>query len=359
VNRHSVACINAALVAGTCLFGWPAAPVRAEVVKSIRLTSSPPGAKVYQLSVGHRTPVCDATPCNWQAEFHSEQSVLRLRFELPGHAGVTQEVTPNKHSVTARLKMTNAAAAAAYTARSPHLRVMETRLNPAIGEAVRAAGEDTSKIAKPFGSPALREIGGSIYLWLPLAVRNLASQADSSKGSMVRAMWADAGAGFDGALRNRLAGKGVAGTIVDATPGSAGGGFTVSSRMESTTEMTCIPGTVMRYSSCASQAPDYTYRCYNGNCTSFQSGSHCVGGQVPQYDACATRAPITKYRVKVNPQIAIKHSGTHTNRVRLIAISDWSGKTEPVLIQTDAAGRITYVNGPKPSAVIKQALGLR
>lgn len=357
MNCRGPASIGAALVASVCLAAGLAAPVRADVVKSIRLTSSPSGAKVYQLSAGHQTPICDATPCDWQSEFHSEQSVLRLRFELPGHAAVTQEVTPDRQGVTASLKMTNAAAAAS-AAQSPRLRALETRLNPAINESVRAAEANAGKAAKTSGPPVLREIGGRVYLWLTLAVMNLESQADSGNGGMVRAMWAAAGAGFDGTLRNRLAKDSIAGIIVDAAPGSASGGFTVSSQMESNTEMTCIPGTVMRYDSCASHAPDYTYRCYNGNCTSFQSGSHCVGGRVPQYDACATRAPITKYQVKVNPQSAIKPSGTQANRPRLIAVSDWSGKTEPALIQTDTAGRITYVNGPEPSAAVKQAFGL-
>lgn len=357
MNRRDAANIGAALVAGACLAAGLAAPVRAEVMKLIRLTSSPSGATVYQSSAGHQTPICDATPCDWQAEFHSEQSVLRLRFELPGYAGVTQEVTPDKRSVMASLRMTKAAEAAAAN-QSPRLRSLETRLKPAIGEGVRAADADAGKTAKPSGPPVLREVGGRVYLWLPLTVRNLKSQAASGNGGMVRAMWDDAGTRFDEALRNRLTREGIAGIIVDAVPGNTDGGFTVSSQMESTTEMTCIPGTVMRYNSCASQAPDYTYRCYNGNCTSFQTGSHCVGGQVPQYDPCATRAPITKYQVKVDPQVTIKPHGTPASSVRLIAVSDWSGKTEPALIQTDATGRVTYVNGPEPSTAIKRALGL-
>jgi len=347
--------IGIALVSGACMAGWSATPVQAEVVESIRLTSSPSGSKVYQLSAGHQTQVCDATPCDWQAEFHSEQSVLRLRFELPGHEGVTEEVTSKNRSVAVSLKMTNAAAAA-YAAKSPHLRALETRLTPAIREAVRAASATASKIAQSSDPPDLREIGGHVYVWLPLLVRNLKSEADAGDANMVDSMWSRAGAGFEEALRNRLASEDIAGLIVEATPAEPGRDFAVSSQMESTTEITCIPGTIMRYDNCASRAPDYTYRCYNGNCTSFESGSHCVGGQVAQYSACATRGPITRYQVKVDPQIAIK--STNTSRVRLIAICDWSGKTESTLIQTDAAGHVSHVEGPEPSAAIKQAIGL-
>jgi len=347
--------VGIALVTGACVAGWSATPVRAEVVKSIRLTSAPSGAEVYQLSAGHQTQICAATPCDWQAVFHSEQSVLRLRFELPGHEGMTQEVTSNNQGVAVSLKMTDTAAAA-YAAKSPHLRALEVRLNPAISEAIRAVSANASKIAKPSDRPDLRDIGGRVYLWLPLLVRDLKSQADSGEGSMVHTMWTGAGAGFEEALRNRLAKEGIAGIIVEATPAEAGSGFEVSSQVEFAAEMTCIPGTVMRYDSCASRAPDYSYRCYNGNCTSFESGSHCVGGQVPQYSACATRAPVTKYRVKVNPQVAIKSA--NTTRVRLIAICDWSGKAEAALIQTNAAGHVTYVEGSEPSAAIQQALGI-
>src|SRR3569833_1077056 len=179
--------MGVALVAGACVAGWSGTPVQAEVVKSIRLNSSPSGANVYQLSAGHQTQICDATPCDWQAEFHSQQSVLRLRFELPGHEIVTEEVTASSQSVTVSLKMTNAAAAV-YAAKSPRLRALELRLGPAISEGVRAAGTNASKVANSSDPPDLREIGGRVYLWLPLVVRNLRSKADSGEGGMVHMM---------------------------------------------------------------------------------------------------------------------------------------------------------------------------
>jgi hypothetical protein len=310
---------------------------------------------VYQLSAGHQAEICAATPCDWQAEFHSEQSVLHLRFELPGYEGLTEEVAASDPRVAVSLKMTKTAAAA-YAAKSPHLRDLELRLNRAIGEAVRAATANAAHIAESSDPPDLREIGGRIYLWLPLVVRDMSSKAPSGNGDVVHAMWTGAGAGLEEALRKRLAKEGIAGIILEATPAEAGSGFAVSSHLEFATEMTCVPGTILRYDSCATRSPDYSYRCYNGNCTSFESGSHCVGGQVPQYSACATRAPVTQYQVKVNPQVAIQSAANH--RVRLLAICTWPGKAEPTLIQADASGHVGFVEGPEPAAAIKQAMGL-
>jgi hypothetical protein len=343
------------LLAGVELAAGSAA---AQLAKSIRLESIPAGAQVFLLQGSGRKQVCAATPCDWQADFHSDRSVLRLGFELAGHEGATLEVSPGLSHVKASLKAgENASRAPVQTARVQQL---QSRLMPAIAEVVRA-GEASSEVSRPSGAAGLREIDGRTYVYLPLKVWNLEPFVVDGKGSLVRAMWMSSGGGYDALLKGRLAGEGIDGTIVEATLGDPSDSvFSVAGQVDATAEVTCIPGTVMVYTSCATQAPTYETSCYNGTCSTRQSGTHCAPGNVAQYNACATRAPVTKYTVKANPRIGINPQA-NAGRVRLIGISHWSGSDgqgTPTWLQTDASGRAVHVAGPSPSDALKRDLGL-
>lgn len=330
----------------------------AQLAKSIRLESAPVGAQVFLLQGSGRKQICAATPCDWQADFHSDRSVLRLGFELAGHVGATLEVSPGPSHVKASLKAEKSAVRA--PAQSARVQQLQSRLMPAIAEVVRV-GEANSKVSRSSRAASLREIGGRTYVYLPLKVWNLEPFIVDGDGSLVRAMWMSSGGGYDALLEDRLAGEGVDGSIVEATIGDpVDSDFSVAGQAEAEAEMTCIPGTVMVYQSCATQAPTYETSCSNGTCSTRQSGTHCAPGNVAQYNSCATRAPVTKYTVKANPRIGISPQA-NAGRVRLIGISHWSesdSQGAPTWLQTDASGRVVHVAGPSPSGALKRDLGL-
>lgn len=330
----------------------------AQVVKSIRLESAPVGAQVFLLQGSDRKLVCAQTPCNWQADFHSERSVLRLSFELPAHEGATVQVSPERSRVKASLKARKGSARTPV--QSARLQQLQSKLMPAIAAVVRA-GEANSTVSRASAPASLREIGGHTYIYLPLKVGNLEPFIVDGKGSLVRAMWTSSGGGYDALLKERFAREGIDGTIVEATIGDPiAGGFSVTGQAEAETEMTCIPGTVMVYTSCATQAPTYETSCYNGTCSTRQSGTRCAPGNAPQYNPCATRAPLTKYKVKVNPRTGINAKAS-AGSVRLIGISHWSGSNKqvaPTWLQIDVSGRVVHVAGASPSAALARALGL-
>jgi hypothetical protein len=80
---------------------WLAA-ARAEIKKTVELTSEPPGAQV-SLAIGGQNKPIGKTPLKYEAEFHSEMSVLRLHFALEGYRERTLELNAGDSRLAAKL----------------------------------------------------------------------------------------------------------------------------------------------------------------------------------------------------------------------------------------------------------------
>lgn len=76
---------------------------RAQVEREIRFESDPTDARVYLLS-GDRRELLGRTPLLHRAEFHSEQSVLRVEFRHAGRITTQLEMAASNPSVVARME---------------------------------------------------------------------------------------------------------------------------------------------------------------------------------------------------------------------------------------------------------------
>ncbi|CAN5255340.1 hypothetical protein BH09PSE6_BH09PSE6_12570 [soil metagenome] len=328
---------------------WPG-HAWAEVVRTLHLESTPSGAQVFLLTGGERKPI-GTTPTSYEAEFHSEVSVLRFAFVRAGSAEMTLEVGADRDRVVATLKAASVVADAEKQP-DPALRRQQEQITPAVTAVLRDGVVRRGGVEAALeGMASLQRIGTAVYLVVPVSLQMKAvNGADADKGALAQQVWRDLASDLSSRLRSALpSAAGVNGIIVNTAIPSTGSSFAVNSRVEAKTELTCIPGTVMVFSSCATMAPVYETSCYNGNCSTRQSGTRCAPGNTPQYSPCATKGPITKFAMKNDPQI-----GFQQMQVRVLSIVSLpaKGTASPTgLLHVDANGKMLFEQGDIPAAI--------
>lgn len=316
----------------------------AQVRKTLRLDSVPPGAQVYLSVAGERKPL-GTTPLDYEAEFHSEMSVLNLRFERAGYTPADLEITPARSRVVATLAETSVFAAAATQA-DGGLRALQERVAPAVGGVIRQAlAAKSAEGVQLDGTASLRRVGGAPYLEVPLALPYAVKPSDPA-GEPARRLWRELGGDLAARVRRALPpASGLAGLVVLGRLRAGASSFAVGSSAESKTEIACLPGMRSVYDSCATMQPTYeTYCNPSGQCFQRSTGSRCAGGMKSVFDACATKGPVTKYVVRVDPRPTV-----HAAQARVVAVLDFAAAGQPArLAEFDEQGRTVFRNGPLP-----------
>jgi len=332
-----------------------AAGAFAEVRKEVRLESEPQGAQVFLLRGTQRVPL-GITPFAYEAEFHSEMSILRLRFERTGYEGKTLELKAAQDRVVAALDGVEFLASPDVHKEEPLKRLQEqvnAALSGALPEIYSRAGPWRIDFA---GKGHVRRFAdGRVYLHLPFSMQYTDGKAPPEEAALrglALTLW-------DGVVRRlaseiwaKLAGAGeIHGLLLEAQANFLDRKFAVGSRVESRLEMECIPGTRERYDSCARQVAEYSTDCRNGICTSRQTGTRCEGGMKSVYDACATRAPVTKMGVVISPTSRV---GVARNRIYYLAAAGVTADAEfgaPGIREVDDSGRTVFKQGNVPECL--------
>ena len=278
---------------------------QAVVVKKLRLESVPSGAEVYLLQ-GMKKVHLGTTPLEYQAEFHSEISILRILFKKRAYKDVTLEVSASKDQVIARLESSAIAVAAdPHTHKDAHLRKIQQEINPIINKTVpKLLGE---KVEQEFDLAAPIKVQGTgekVFLLVPVIVGDIKGEirgAGEARHDMVlRALWNQLGSSIVIPLAKEIPNHlGISGIILEAKFDEKR--YLVSSEPSVGTkqEMECVPGYRTQMVTRYRQVPYYeTYPTHR--LAGYRTENYTTTEQV--YDPCKERRIVSKQFVKFDPK---------------------------------------------------------
>jgi hypothetical protein len=308
-----------------------AATSYADVVKNVRLDSDPPGASVALL-VGTKHEIIGKTPINYRAEFHSEMSVLRLLFELPGYLPQSIELAASQNHASIKFERRKIAATPASITDS-NLRSIQESISPIIERVLpgllKTSSDSTIDVD---GLVRVDRIDGQNYLVVPISIAN--KELDRAGAER---WWNEAGHHIITGLDSNLSGlTRIAGIVLVLHGSAVQHQFGVSSHIENTVEMECVAGTDYRQQLCM----------YNEYCSS-GSGYKTVA----VYNPCQTRVPVTKSTLKVDPSASTIQS--HAS-IYYVAAYDAAGKpmdrsfAKIGVLQVSAGDKQIYAQGVVP-----------
>lgn len=313
------------------LGGAFASPPAAALQKTLMLESTPPGAQVYLLRGAQRVPL-GATPFEYEAEFHSEMSILRFSFELAGHESKTVEVAAADRGADVKLGG-RALVADPAVHKQESLRAVQRKINPGLEKALRAllkrhadAGLELTDAAR-----MKRLDGNGIYLELPITLQPARQQGEQP--GLPRKIWDSVGRKIvadleSGALRD----SGLAGVVLHVQSDNVQRSFSVGSRIETRTEMVCVPGYDRQWESCFT-------RSYTGQCT---------GGYRMIYKSCASLEPRAVSELVVDPRAAVGKSQTSIYLIHGLQ----KNLDKPGILQLDHTGKVRFKEGEIPAALL-------
>lgn len=266
-------------------------PVYAAVQKTLTLDSEPRGAQVFLRQAGRET-LLGTTPFDYQAEFHSEQSILRFVFKKPGHKPVTLEVQSNRNPVLAKFEQVKITASP-DSHQAPRLRGLQEKLNPTLDKEIPtllgADPELETELTEPI---RVADFDGEPGLMIRLTVgrvKGIAGDAGSSRQEgALKALWARLGKTLvlplAAHLREQHELRQIALRVGFSEQRIL---FGVDAKLETTVEMQCVGGNEYW------TEPDFVCD-YKGCNTRLVNKS--------RYNPCLQKVPVTKTEMKFNPQ---------------------------------------------------------
>ncbi len=347
--RATISCFLSAALYGAATVSF------AEIEKKLRLESEPPGAQLYLLRGSQRIPL-GSTPLDYQAEFHSEMSILRFAFERPGYAAKTLEVSASQDRVVATLAGRILVADPA-THQDERLRLLQQRLNPALSDALpKVLAQRPEWGLDIAGVVRVRQLGDGVYLHVPITITKLGEgkrEEQDAHGALARQVWNGAGREVVSGLQSRLAPRSaLVGLILEAQLATATQQFQVTSRVETGIEMVCVSGTKRIYDICATMRPKI--ECVGYPCTPRNTGMECVPGFKHVHDSCATRAPATKSTLKVDPKATTKAQRVRVYFISIFGAAAGSSSGRPAMLQLDESGRTVFKQGDIPDQLVAE-----
>lgn len=278
----------------------------AEVSRTIRIDSAPPGAEVFLLR-GSRREAIGKTPLRYRATFHSEMSILRILIRKPGFADKKIEISAKDKRILAKLMHARVVASADSLrdkSLRPILSAIRNRLERVVPRLLKRQQPYPFNLDGPL---SLIRLNKTVYLHVPVVIDKPKSKADAPGGARPRALSATVWRQLGNALVLPLAKslkteRRVGGVFLDVNYSRVEPGFKVGVRTQTRVEMECVGGTKMKsvYDSCASREAVTTfggryleYRCKPGYVTK------------PVYDPCASRVPVTRTEFKADPRAVV------------------------------------------------------
>lgn len=314
-----------------------------------RIESSPSGAQVYLLR-GTQRIALGKTPLDYRAEFHSEQSILRIAVEHPGYNPVRLELSASRPRLVAQLTAKSHVVDPA-THSDPALRSLQREINPALTQALSSVlqpmGDWTADLA---GEARLRRTDNRTLLTIPLSV---ASQRPAPGGrpadmaAIAKEVWDKvahrAALAVEGALGRP---RGLDGIVIESRFDLQRHGFRVDHRITSRTEMRCVPGgqnkMVSKYHACATR----------------DARGFCVSGYKNEYayvhDPCASMQPFTLTDTTFDASSA--ETRDLARAVYLVPLNidiDNLGFSSVDVVMTDARGKLLWQQGKLKDSFLK------
>jgi hypothetical protein len=234
------------------------------------------------------------------------------------------------------------------------LRSLQARVNP-IADVLLPSMMD---LEGPFeygmaGKVKVVRSGGQPYVAIPLVINGLGTRLQSKgqarRQEIIALLWAQFGQSLAGSFGQRLSGESdVSGLLLRVSFDEQRYLFSVSSHLETKTEMQCQGGYVQRsaYNACARQKTE-VYTDASGITHTRNAG--CEGGYTMQsvYEPCVRKVPVTETRRVLDPTAA---AGPGKATVTFVLSRDIFGSTSLPLADvsyemTDASGKIIESQG--------------
>jgi len=334
---------------------------RAVVVKKLRLESVPSGAEAYLLQ-GMKEVYLGNTPMEYQAEFHSEISILRMAFKKPGYDTKTIEVSAKQDRVEVNL-VPRSLTADPGTFNDATLRDVQNRVNSTIKQTLpkllAARGPYEFELAGPL---RVTRLDDKILLILPIELGKAKDKVDrpaqDQNEIFLKTIWDQFGQGMVIPLVKEVRNEPLlSGILLDVDYSRVGHGFVgVRTRVESRIEMKCVPGTEARqvYNPCLRRKTETYYSM--GQRMTRDAG--CEGGYQTQmvYNPCITKVPVTRTEVKIDPKatsVTIQSRAQYVFPIELIEIAGEQDKvfSQLGILMTNERGETVTKRGLIPSSL--------
>ena len=286
------------------IIGFWASAAQAVVVKELQFESEPPGAEVFLLQGTRQVPL-GTTPLRYQAEFHSEVSILRFLLKKVGFEPQTIEASAKQDKVSIRFA-SRSFAAKPSTIEDPELRSLQERLAPIVDRTFSKIEPTKGQFAYEIRPQAkVVRFDGKIFLIVPVDLQGKeeyrSGGSDQENDKFLREIWDQVGKGILTPLAQGLYKEHASLSILlDVGYSGVQHGFSVGGRLETYQEMQCFPGMVQKevWDPCATMVYD----------PRFLSERRCEQGFVTKmvYDPCATKAPVTRSQLKADPSATVQ-----------------------------------------------------
>jgi hypothetical protein len=269
----------------------------AKVTIQLPITSTPSGAQVF-LRKGTREISIGTTPLTYEASFHSEISILRLLFRKNGYDDKTVEIKASDEVVAVGLTAFEYLAAPTSHG-DTRLRALQENVNPLVEETLPELLEKKGALDYAFaGQLNVEEMDGETFLNIPVMLKNFkgkfGTKGAARQKELAETAWKQFGPDLVAPLVMKMKDvQGIEGVVLQLHFDEKRFLFGVSSRIETSVEMECKPGSVSQlvYDACARRRMD----------------GGCEGGNVTRmvYDPCAYRMPVVKRTLKIDPQTGV------------------------------------------------------
>jgi hypothetical protein len=312
------------------------------------MESDPPGAQVYLKQAGRET-LLGTTPFDYQAEFHSEQSILRFVFKKPGHKPVTLEVQVNQNPVYAKFEQAQFTASPAVH-QDPRLKDLQQRINPLLDKEIpRLLGADPSFEAELLEPVRAADFGGETGLLIRLRAGKIQAPADqtgmSRRETTLRALWTRLGTALALPIAAQLREQqGIQHITLEVAFDEQRVQFGVDARIETTVEMQCVGGNEYWKES--------DFVCDYKGC-----GTRIVNKS--RYNPCLHKIPVAKSEVKLDPKASSRRDLSTAYYFMPLSLVEKGGAQEPDklyekigVLLTDASGARLKQQDPLPKFLL-------
>ncbi len=337
-------------LAATC----PAEPVvlvaaaEGPVKKTLAIDSDPPGAEVF-LKQGSRETKLGTTPLNYEAEFHSAISILRMVFKKKGFQPATLEVSASQDTAVAKLAAVEVVANPTKQ-EDPKLRALQERVNPVLDREMKKFLDQPGPFQFDVASPLqLVELEGETSLMVTLILndaKNLPQGSGKEKqGVLSKTLWSHLGKHLVMPLAAELRGEKDLGSIVmQVAYDERRVVFGVGTKMETKMQMKCMPGTTMQLQMvpCASMV-----------------GGRCSPGTAlrPTYSPCAYIAPVYTQEMKADPKTGFVRDQARAQYVVPLLLLRETVEPDDLyakigVLLTDSKGELVEQHGAMPETIL-------
>jgi len=294
------------------LLGLWALDAQAVVLKKLLIETIPSGAEAFLLQGTRKVPL-GTTPLEYEAEFHSQISILRMLIKKTGYRDLTLEVSASQDKVVAGLESLGISEDPTFH-KDPNLRKIQEQINPIIDRIVPELLEDLKQMDNNLaGLISVTSAQDNIFLVVPIAIENLRDEVKGTgktrREMLLKSLWGQLGESIAIPLARKLREHGgITDILLQVKINENRYVFSALPTLESNVTMECVPGYKTQQVLQFRQIPQYEYYTDNrgmgyNRLTGYRTESYMVPQQV--FDPCISRRPVTKAVPKFGPKVNV------------------------------------------------------